>query len=430
MNNRSLIALCDVNNFYVSCERVFNSRLVGKPVIVLSNNDGCAIARSDEAKQLGIEMGTPFFQLKDLIKQYDIQVLSSNYALYGDMSERVQQIIRQYTDSFENYSIDESFFRLPDNDVVAIEQSARLIDQIQTWLGLPVCIGIAPTKTLAKLANRYAKKQKLPSKLHLLSRPEATDALLEKTDVGHIWGIGRRMKAHMHAMGLYSALDLKNASPKQLRDRFSVVVERTGRELAGTECIDFEEMPPKKKQLICSRSFGSRLSDFETISNALAYHITRGCVSLRKQDSHAQSIKVLLESGSFSDDGGIRRYSIGIQLAEPSCNTADFIKAGMLGLRKIFKPDTPYRKTGVCFLDLTDQDERQVSLFEPAPGVGEEPADYNSEGLMQALDAVNQRFGKNTLKFAREGTHAGWTMQSNYKTHAYTTRWDDLLRVQ
>ena len=432
-----MIALCDVNSFYVSCERVFDPSLEHRPVVVLSNNDGCAISFSDDLKQLGVKIGTPLHELRTLIRQHNVKVLSSNYALYGDMSARVQTIIRQFSDCVEDYSIDESFFRLNHlNSTSLVEHSQDLVSRIQTWLGLPVCVGIGPTKTLAKLANRIAKKSKhkndAASRVYLLEGGSETDRLLQQTAVGSIWGIGLNMQQHLQTMGINNALQLKNTNPKLLRKHFSVVIERIAYELNGIECIPFEDQRRDKQQIICTRSFGRKLSNFDIISHALAYHITRGCVTLRQQGSVAKAMRIVLQSGSKHAPGGIKSHSIRVQLANPSRDTQTFITAGIEGFKRLFSPTLKYRKAGIVLTEISNRKQQQPSLLNINQCT--EPLNYvavsKTHALMNALDRVNERFGKNTLKYAREGYCEEWHMQSAYKTRAYTTRWEDVLRVQ
>ncbi|MEM7054338.1 MAG: Y-family DNA polymerase [Pseudomonadota bacterium] len=432
-----MIALCDVNSFYVSCERAFDPRLERRPVMVLSNNDGCAISFSDDLKRLGVKIGTPLHELKMLIEQHNVKVLSSNYALYGDMSARVQTIIRQFSDCVEDYSIDESFFRLNHlNSTSVVEHSQNLVNRIQTWLGLPVCVGIGRTKTLAKLANRIAKKSKhkndAASRVHLLEHASETDRLLRQTAVGIIWGIGQNMQQRLQTMGIENALQLKNTNPKLLRKHFSVVVERIAYELNGVECIALEDQHQDKQQIICTRSFGRKLSDFDIISHALAYHITRGCVTLRQQGSVAKSIKILLQSGSKHAPGGIKSHSVRVQLATPSRDTQTFITAGIEGFRRLFKPTLKYRKAGIVLTKISDREQQQASLrnIHQCKAPLTHDGTIKTHALMNTLDSVNERFGKNTLKYAREGYCEEWHMQSAYKTRAYTTRWEDILRVR
>lgn len=420
-----MIALCDVNNFYVSCERVFNPALDNRPVIVLSNNDGCAVARSNEVKSLGIKMGAPLHQIQDLVEQHNIAVFSSNYVLYGDMSQRVADIVEQYSDQTEVYSIDELFILFQGFDHLNLTNHCqKMVQQIQQWLGLPVCVGLAPSKTLAKVANHYAKKLNIDGSVLNLSHEYYIKQALEHLPVNELWGIGRRLSEQLQQMGIRTALELRNADIKTMRNRFSVVMERTILELRGIACIDFDADPEKKKQLICSRSFANKSSDFELIKQAVAYHVTRACASLRQQESVAQCLTVFIKTNPFSQKDPHYSNSITIQLPQASDFTGHFLAAASHALKKIYKPGYLYKKAGIMLTNLSDKGALQTDLFSP---------DINSpknSQLMQAMDCINDRFGKGKLKSAREGFGQQWAMKSERKSKEFTTRWDNLLSVR
>ncbi len=415
-----MIALCDVNNFYVSCERVFNPALWHKPVIVLSNNDGCAIARSNEVKNLGIKMGAPLHQIQDLIKRHDIQVLSSNYTLYGDMSQRVDDVIAGFSDRVENYSIDESFIDF--QGFARIDLTAHcqhMVQRIDRWLGLPVCVGLAPSKTLAKIANHFAKKLKVAGGVLCLRDEYPIRQALGKTPVGEVWGVGRRLSAQLNAMGIETALQLREADLKTLRKRFSVVLERTVLELRGVSCIEFDADPEKKKQIVCTRSFGQKTGEYQLLSEAIAYHVARGCVSLREQGSVARCITVGIKTNPFSRCDPQYTNSITIQLPQASDHTGHFHAAASQALKRIFKPGFRYKKVGIMLNDISDAGVVQADLFDALPA--------RNDALMQVLDGINGKFGKGTLRNAREGFSKRWVMRSDKKTPEYTTRWSDLI---
>jgi|SRR5690606_17233399 len=420
-----MIALCDVNNFYVSCERVFNPALDNRPVIVLSNNDGCAVARSNEVKSLGIKMGAPLHQIQDLVEQHNIAVFSSNYVLYGDMSQRVADIVEQYSDQTEVYSIDELFILFQGFDHLNLTNHCqKMVQQIHQWLGLPVCVGLAPSKTLAKVANHYAKKLNIDGRVLNLSHEYYIKQALEHLPVNELWGIGRRLSEQLHQMGIRTALELRNADIKTMRKRFSVVMERTILELRGIACIDFDADPEKKKQLICSRSFANKSSDFELIKQAVAYHVTRACASLRQQESVAQCLTVFIKTNPFSQKDPQYSNSITIQLPQASDFTGHFLAAASHALKKIYKPGYLYKKAGIMLTNLSDKGTLQTDLFSP---------DINSpknSQLMQAMDCINDRFGKGKLKSAREGFGQQWAMKSERKSKEFTTRWDNLLSIR
>ncbi|MCX7553292.1 Y-family DNA polymerase [Marinicella sp. S1101] len=419
-----MIALCDVNNFYVSCERVFNPSLQNRPVIVLSNNDGCAVARSNEVKNLGVKMGAPLHQIKDLIRQHNIAVFSSNYILYGDMSQRVDDIIGLYSDQVENYSIDESFIRFKGFEHLNLTKHCqKLVKQIDQWLGLPVCVGLAPSKTLAKIANHYAKSLKVDGNVLDLSHEYHIKQALEHLPVGEIWGIGRRLSQHLSDMGIETALQLRDADRKTLRKRFSVNMERTIMELRGVACIEFDADPEKKKEIVCTRSFGNKSSDYQVLREAIAYHVTRGCVTLREQDSMAQCLTVGIKTNPFSKNDQQYTNSITIQLPQPSDYTGHFLAAATHALKRIFKPHYQYKKVGIMLSNLSDKGSAQQDIFNPV-AVSEKNSD-----LMRALDAVNDRFGKGKLRSGTEGFTKEWVMRSERKSKEFTTNWRHLIKV-
>ena len=316
------IALIDVNNFYVSCERVFNPKLIGRPVVVLSNNDGCAVARSNEVKALGVGMGAPWFKFKDLAKQHGIIALSSNYALYADMSNRVMSILSAFSPDQEVYSIDESFLDLTGFQSRDLNQyGQQMRKRILKWTGLPVCVGIGSTKTLSKLANHCAKKQPVFNgvcNFNTMSL-ESFEGLLSQIEVGEIWGVGRKLAPKLQALGFHTVLDLKRANPERLRRQFSVVMEKTIRELNGTVCIELEEIAPAKQQIISSRSFGYPVRDYNSLAESITLYMSRAAEKLRKQHCYAGSVYVYIRTSPFKPDDPF--YSNGMTIPLPSpCN--------------------------------------------------------------------------------------------------------------
>jgi DNA polymerase V len=362
-------ALGDVNNFYVSCERVFQPKLDNVPLVVLSNNDGCADARSNEVKALGVEMGTPWFKLKDLARQRGILAFSSNYALYGDMSNRVATILRDFSPDIEVYSVDESFLRI--ESVAHLYGGApamgRLMrERIKQWTGLPVCVGCGPTKTLAKLANHLAKKNAVFNgvcDLHALSRPERLQ-WMHKIEVGEIWGVGRRISNRLQALDIHTVLDLRNASPKQIRAQFGVVMERTCSELRGVSCLELEDLAPPKQQIMSSRSFGTPAESIAELSEAVSTYVTRATEKLRQQGSVAAAVHVFVQTNRFNDNEP--QYSAGllVPLPDPSDDTRVLTQYALMGLKAIFKPGYRYKKAGIMLTLLSDKSARQGSLFD------------------------------------------------------------------
>jgi len=423
---RRHIALIDVNNFYVSCERVFNPKLHNKPVVVLSNNDGCAVARSNEVKALGVGMGAPWFKFKDLAKQHGIAAYSSNYALYADMSNRVMSILRQYSPDQEVYSIDESFLDLTSfksRDLLQYGQSMR--HQILQWTGLPVCVGIGPTKTLAKLANHCAKKRPVFNGVCNFNQmtAEAVNQVLSEIDVGEVWGVGRKLAPKLQALGINTALDLKRANPKRMRKLFSVVMEKTIRELNGTVCIEMEEIAPPKKQIVSSRSFGYPVTDYNSLAESITLYVSRAAEKLRKQNSYAGSIFVYIRTSPFKDDQPFYSNGLTIPLPTPSDDTRLLVNAALWGLKQFFKPNYNYAKAGIMLSELVTAEGVQNDLFSQVQ------ISPKSTKLMGILDGINKKMGKESIKLASEGFKRPWKMKQGNKSPCYTTKWEELVNV-
>lgn len=417
------IALIDVNNFYVSCERVFNPSLEGKPMVVLSNNDGCAIARSNEAKALGVKMGEPWFKLKDLARRHDIIAYSSNYALYADMSNRVMEILRGFSPQQEVYSIDECFL-----DLTGFERrdltnyGLEIRSRIKQWVGLPVCVGIGASKTLAKLANHIAKKNPEFNGVcdsNAMSEQE-WNAWLARIEVGEVWGIGRKLAPQLNAMGIQSVLDLKRADTATIRSRFSVVLEKTIRELNGTVCIDFEEAPPPKQQILSSRSFGMPVTDRDSLAESITLYMTRAAEKLRRQQSYAGSIYVYIRTSPFRLDDAQYSNGMTIPLPSPTDDTVKLVRAVLWGLKRIYKPGYRYQKAGVMLSELVPLDQCQGDLF------AQTPQTTRSARLMAAMDSINRSMGSQTVKLAAEGFRQPWKMKQGNRSPGYTTRWGEL----
>jgi DNA polymerase V len=420
------IALIDVNNFYVSCERVFNPKLRDKPVVVLSNNDGCAVARSNEVKALGVPMGAPWFKLKDLAKQHGIIAYSSNYALYADMSNRVMSILRQFSPDQEVYSIDESFLDLTSfqrRDLIKYGQKIR--STILQCTGLPVCVGIGATKTLAKLANHCAKKRPVYDGVcNFNSMSEAElDSLLSEIDVGEIWGVGRKLAPKLKQLGFNTVLELKHADPEILRQNFSVVMEKTIRELNGTVCIELEEVMPAKQQIMSSRSFGTPVTDINGLSESISLYVSRAAEKLRRQNSFAGSLYVYIRTSPFREKDPQYSNGLTIKLPSPTDNTSKLVNIALWGLKQIYRPGYNYAKAGIMLGELVPAAGIQTDLFsnmQPNP---------KSERLMQVMDLINRKMGKESIKVASEGFKRPWKMKQENKSPSYTTNWDELLKV-
>jgi len=420
--NRS-IALIDCNNFYVSCERVFNPALKRKPVIVLSNNDGCVIARSQEVKDLGIKMGVPWFKVTNLARQHKIIVVSSNYTLYADMSNRVMKIISEFAPNQEVYSIDECFLDLTGFKHLGLtDYGQRIRSTINRLVGLPVCVGVGASKTLAKLANHIAKKCSIFDSVCNLNEitQDTLDLLFSKIKVGKVWGVGRCIEKKLAKLGVNTVFDLKQSSPQALRKQFSVLMERTIRELNGESCIPLEEIAPLKKQLVCSRGFGIPVSSLSELSEAVITYTTRVAEKLRRQRSVAAMVYIFIQTDPFKKKD--RQYNSGrlIHLTNPTDDTRILIRAVLAGLRSIYKPGFSYKKAGILLNDLLPFNQYQKSLFD------DKEAQAHSEFLMQAIDKINNTMGSGTIKFLGEGLEKQWRAKAEKKTRCYTTRIDEI----
>ena len=423
-----LFALVDVNNMYVSCERAFNPRLRNRPVVVLSNNDGCAVARSNEVKALGVKMGQPWFQMQDLARQHGIVGLSSNYTLYGDMSNRIMTILRTYSPHVEVYSIDESFVSL--NGMSGLWESPTAMGQhmrakILQWTTLPVCVGVGATKTLAKLANHIAKKFPLFDSVCDLSSMSTARMrwLFVRIDVGEVWGVGRRIGDKMRALGINTVQDLKDAEPRDMRARFGVVMERTCLELRGLSCLDLEEVAPPRKEIVSSKSFGSMVHTYDELAEAVTAYVTRAAEKLRDQGSVCGAVNVFVQTNRFRTDD--LQYSNGLTLPiiVPTDDTRVLAGAALHGLERIYLEGFRYKKAGVQLMNISPRGTLQGVLFDEA-----RPRESGVK-VMAALDALNQRFGRDSVMLASAGLVPRWAMRSENRTPRYTTRWDELPRA-
>ena len=426
--SHSLFALVDVNNFYVSCERVFQPKLEQVPMVVLSNNDGCAVARSAEVKALGVKMGTPWFQIQDLAKEHGITAYSSNYTLYGDMSNRVVQVLRGFTPNLEIYSIDESFLQI---DTVlkqhrdTLELGQNIKQAVKETTGLPVCVGIGTSKTLAKFANHLAKKHPQFSgvcDVNAMNKQELYQWMSE-TEVDEVWGIGRRIAKKLKVQNIQSVFDLLQTSPQAMRQQFGVVMERLCYELRGVSCLKLEEVAPAKQQIIASRSFGKLVTSQTELAQSVATHAARAAEKLRSQDSVTGALTVFIQTNPFKQNEPQHHQSITIPLADATDNTLTLTNAALAGLRQIYQPHFRYKKAGVILNLISDKPTIQQSLFEDVQSKGK------SASLMKAVDAINTRFGNAVIRSAAAGTNntkQAWQMRSNNRSPNYTTSWDEL----
>lgn len=418
-----MIFLIDGNSFYASCEQVFRPDLRGKPVIVLSNQDGCIVTRSKEAKALGIPDLEPFFKIAGLVKKHGVHVFSSNYALYGELSSRMNLTLRRYAAEVEAYSIDECFVR-PLEHLYAkgnlVQYGEILRKAVWKEVRIPVGVGGASTKSLSKLANRAAKKIPQLNGVCVIETETQREWLLRRVPVKDLWGVGSRISARLNQMGILTGWDLANASPKNIRKQFNVCLERTVNELNGISCIDLEELPPNKKQIYCTRSFSSKTSSIEVIQQFTAQYASRAGEKLRKQGYYARTMHVFLQTSPF-DDNPISR-SATIQLSYPTNDTRILVGHAMECIKKLHLPGHAYSKSGVGLIDIVDGAFHQADMFTPGQS-------RQSEALMSVMDSINSRFGMGSVFVAASGTEKQFTMKQNFKSPSYLTRWAELPKV-
>ena len=414
-----MFALVDCNNFYASCERVFDPSLNGRPLVVLSNNDGCVIARSEEAKALGIPMGVPFFKQKAVIEKNRISVFSSNYQLYGDMSQRVMDSLRLFAPDMEVYSIDEAFLRLDSFRYHDLSEYCKNIRaRVLQWTGIPVSIGIGPSKVLAKVANRIAKK-KTRDGVFDIRNPKTQDEILRNLKTEKIWGIGRRWAERLDRIGIKQALELRDASPTLIRKQLSVVGERILRELRGQSCIDLEDVQPRKS-ILSSKSFGKTVTQKEAIAEALANYTARACEKLRKQNSRAQAVQVFVQTSQFRETQYNSEFACALSM--PTSDTRKIVQAARFCLDRIYKRGYSYKKTGVLLLDLIPASLQQQHLFA-------ETDCRQDDRLMNVLDRINEEHGSDTLFLGAQGVEREWKMRCGLRSPRYTSQWNELLQV-
>ena len=432
-----MYALVDGNNFFVSCERVFRPSLKGVPVVVLSNNDGCAVARSNEAKALGIKMGTPWFQIKHFAESEGLVALSANFSLYVDLSDRMMSLAAGLGPAQEIYSIDESFIDLSGVRGDLVERSHKIRSRILQWVGIPCGIGIGPTKTLAKLANHIAKSaERKPGSYpeHLAQvcnlaalTPAELESVMAATAVNEIWGVGRQITKQLTESGITTVLDLVRLDPAMVKRRWSVVLERTVRELQGTPCIDLDHAPAPKQEIACTRSFGHPVTELKDLNEAVTEFASRAAVKLRKQGSLAGQVLVFVRTSPFRRDPQYSR-SVTVPLRRPSADTALIVNAALAGLRGIYQPGIKFAKAGIMLLELQPDTVQQIEL-----DLQDDDAVQDRGRLMSTLDELNLRYGRGTVLMASAGLAGDkrvWSMKQERRTPAYTTCWEDMPVVR
>lgn len=420
---REIFALVDCDNFYVSCERVFDPKLEGKPVVVLSNNDGCVVARSNEAKALGIKMAVPAFECKELFKKHKVQIYSSNYALYGDMSQRVMETLTQFTPNIEIYSIDEAFLSLAGFISKSLSSYAKDIKKtVKKWTGIPITVGIGPTKTLAKAAGKIAKRNSnYDGVLDITGHPDL-DQLLDSLDVEDVWGVGHQYKKLLNRGGIYTALQLKKAPLEWIKSKMTITGFLTVKELRGISCISLEEIPPAKKGIMCSRSFGRSVDSLAELKEAIATYASRAAEKLRQQRSVTSFTQVFLMTSLFTDEHPYVNTS-SARLPVATSNTPDLITYSIRCLEKIYKSGYKYKKAGVVFNGIIPEDKIQLHLFQ-------RPNLLKNQKLMRTIDLVNAKWGSDTIYYASSGVMKGWKMRQSKISPRFTTRWDEILLVR
>jgi DNA polymerase V len=418
-----MYALVDCNNFYCSCERVFNPKLEGRPVIVLSNNDGCAISRSDEARELGIAMAAPAFMMSRFLEEHDVAVFSSNYTLYGDMSRRIMESLSSFAPDIELYSIDEAFLDLGNPLKTDLRRLGMDIRQtIRKNIGIPVSVGIGSTKTLAKMANRFAKKHKREDSVFWVSDPARLREMLNATPVGDIWGIGHQYALFLSRSGFKTAADFEQAPEEWVRKNLSVVGLRLLFELRGVPTIAWEGEKPVRQNICTSRSFGTRIAEKKQIAEAMANYAASCAAKLRMEKTCCRSLQVFIQTNPHKTHEAQYLRSIDIDLERASNHTGEIIKAALRGLDLIFKPGFLYMKCGVTVTDLVPESSVQGSFFDQA--------DRNrNRRLMRTLDEINQSLGKDVLRTAVQGFERPYRLKTDYLSRRYTTRMSEVLKI-
>lgn len=426
-NKQKVFALVDCNNFFASCERAFNPKIRNKPVVVLSNNDGCIVARSNEAKKLKIPMGVPLFKVKDLIEAHNVNLFSANFSLYGDMSNRVMQTLREFVADIEIYSIDEAFLELTNAKIDDLSSYAQKIrKQVQRNTNIPISVGIAQTKTLAKLANHIAKKNPEFNGVCDLTKysQKELDQMFSKIDVSEIWGIGWNLSEFLHKNGVYNVLQLKNSNTMWVKKNMHVTGLRTVTELNGTACVDLDNHPHVAKSIISSRSFGTPVTNIKELKESVSEYISGASEKLRRKNMAANFVTVFIITNRHRADQKQYRASYTVSLNEASFYTPDLIEAGMKAVDQIFKPGYNYKKSLVLLSGLVPVDAIQANMFQT------EDKTNKGKQVMLALDKINKSWGGGTVKYASSGFKQKWKAKQEKRSPRYTTSWDELLHVR
>ena len=416
------IALIDCNSFYVSCERLFNPKIINKPVVVLSNNDGCVISRSTEAKKIGIKMGEPYFKVKDLVKKNDVQIFSSNYALYGDISRRVMKVIKEFSDKMEIYSIDEAFISLSFVENQRLNEYGKEIrERILKWTGIPTSIGIANTKTLSKVANYIAKKNK--TGVIVLDREKDIDEELKKFDISNIWGVGKQLSKLYMKNNINTAYKLKNISNTWVKKNTNVLGAKTVMELRGVPCVELQTIESKRKSCCVSRSFGKKVENIEKLKESITTHCLSAAEKIRGDDQVTKSVTVSIRTSPFDRHREYYSNSITIDLPIATNNSIELIKAAIEGLMAIYKYGYFYQKSGITLSNLNDAGKEEFNLLAPL-------LETKSKSLMKAIDSTNIRYGRNSISIAQAGVSNTWKMRREHFSKIDTTSFNSLPMIK
>ncbi len=418
----SLFALVDCDNFYCSCERVFDPSLRNRPVAVLSNNDGCIIARSQEVKDLGIKMGDPYYKVNKFLKAHNTAVFSSNYELYGSMSQRVIQTLRTFSQNVEVYSIDECFIEITDDEDSSLETiSENIVKTVKKWTGIPVKVGIAHTKTLAKAASELVKIKKIKEKFCLLTDEQNIKNELKKFSVEDVWGVGRATHKKLKLIGVKTAQDLINLEDDYIKNKYGILLLRTVKELRGEACYNLETVPESRKSLCYSRSFSSSISKYSELKESIVYYASQASEKLRKDKLKAQAVTVFIRTNFFNKNHPQYSNSITIALPYSAGSNRMIVEHAIKGLEKIFRDGYFYKKSGIILSDLSDEKIIQPDFFIKP--------NKKEDKLSTVMDDINKKYGKGSVKLAGEGIDKEWDMSRNMLSKRYTSDWNELLKI-
>ena len=418
-SSRKKVALIDCNSFYVSCERLFNPKIQNVPVVVLSNNDGCVISRSTEAKKLGIKMGEPYFKVKDLVKKNNVQIFSSNYALYGDLSRRVMKVLKGFTDKIEIYSIDEAFLDLSHIKDEQVEEYGKQIrERVLKWTGIPTSVGISNTKTLSKVANHIAKK----NKAGVIFLKENIDNILKDFDIADVWGVGRQLSKLYIKNGIDNAYKLKNISNTWVKKSTNVLGAKTVMELRGISCIDLETEETRRKSCCVSRSFGKKVESLDKLKESITTHCLNAAEKIRTDKQTTRAVTIFIRTSPFDKNRKYYSNSITIELPVATNNSIELVKTAISGLGKIYKYGYFYQKAGVILSKLRDASEKELNLLAPI-------LENKSQPLMRAIDFTNAKYGRNAISIAQAGISNDWKMRREHSSRIDTASFDFLPKI-